>query len=186
MMTSADQDHDRGLSRADARKEAVRRFWEASPCGTRDVPETEEVVRYRMLERLRDEREPFIARFARFEEARGKDVLEVGVGAGTDHVRFVRAGARCAGVDLTDAAIALTRRRLCLEGLDSDLRRCDAERLEFADGRFDLVYSWGVIHHTPCPERAAREILRVLRRGGRFCVMVYNRHSLVALQVWLR
>lgn len=126
-----------------------------------------------------------IGPFARFGAWRDRDVLEVGVGAGSDHLQFARAGARCAGVDLTDAAIELTTRRLAAEGLSSRLLRSDAEALPFADASFDFVFSWGVIHHTPNTERAAQEILRVLRPGGRFCVMVYNSCSLVALQSWL-
>lgn len=166
-------------------KETVRRYWDAAPCGTSDVAGAEEVRKLRELERIRYEREPFIPRFARFEEARGKRLLEVGVGAGTDHLRFARAGALCTGVDLSEVSLETTRRRLLAEGLASDLRVADAEDLPFPDGSFELVYSWGVIHHTPDTPRAAREILRVLRPGGRFCVMVYNRHSLVAGQAWL-
>jgi ubiquinone/menaquinone biosynthesis C-methylase UbiE len=167
-------------------KEAVRRYWDAAPCGTADVANAEEAAKFREIERIRYGREPFIARFARFDEARGKKILEVGVGAGTDHLRFARAGAQCSGIDLSEVSLDTTRRRLLAEGLASELRVSDAEQLPFPDGSFDLVYSWGVIHHTPDTRRAAREILRVLRPGGRFCVMVYNRHSLVAGQVWLR
>jgi ubiquinone/menaquinone biosynthesis C-methylase UbiE len=171
--------------RAQVEKESVKRFWEEAPCGTRDALGEDELARYRELERQRDEREPFIAKFARFEAARGLKVLEVGVGAGTDHLKFARAGAKCTGIDFTKAAIDLTRRRLRAERLDSRLLRADAESLPFPDNRFDVVYSWGVIHHTPDTPRAAREILRVLRPGGRFCVMIYNARSLVAAQAWL-
>jgi ubiquinone/menaquinone biosynthesis C-methylase UbiE len=167
-------------------KEQVREFWDAAPCGTRDTVDLDEFEQHLELERMRDAREPFISDFARFEQARGKELLEVGVGAGTDHLRFARAGAICNGVDLTQAAIDLTTRRLAHEGLSSNLRVADAEELPFGDDSFDIVYSWGVIHHTPDVPKAAREILRVLRPGGRFCVMVYNLHSLVALQTWLR
>ena len=167
-------------------KEAVKSFWEAAPCGTNDTADLAEIEQHRELERMRDAREPFIAEYARFDETAGKDVLEVGVGAGTDHLRFAQAGARLSGVDLTEAAVTLTGRRLAMEGLSSELRVADAESLPFEDGAFDVVYSWGVIHHTPDVPAAAREILRVLRPGGRFCVMVYNRRSLVALQTWLR
>ena len=170
----------------DAAKADVKQFWEEAPCGTRDTVELAEQEQHRELERMRDAREPFIAEYARFAETAGQRVLEVGVGAGTDHLRFARAGALLSGVDLTEAAIALTGQRLALEGLRSELRVGDAEHLPFEDDRFDVVYSWGVIHHTPDVARAAREILRVLRPGGRFCVMVYNRRSLVALQTWLR
>jgi ubiquinone/menaquinone biosynthesis C-methylase UbiE len=168
-----------------AEKEAVRSYWNAAPCGTKDVLGAEEAQRFRDLERIRYQREPFIERFARFDAARGQKLLEVGVGAGSDHLRFARAGAICSGVDLSDVSLETTNRRLAAEGLASDLRVADAEALPFADETFDIVYSWGVIHHTPDTPKAAREILRVLRPGGTFCVMVYNRHSLVAAQVWV-
>ena len=166
-------------------KDSVRRYWDAAPCGTKDVAALREADRFRELERQRYDQEPFIERFARFSERRGKRLLEVGVGAGTDHVRFARAGAVCSGVDLSTVSLETTRRRFEMEGLSSDLRAADAERLPLPEGAFDFVYSWGVIHHTPDTPAAAREILRVLRDGGGFCVMVYNRHSLVAAQSWL-
>jgi ubiquinone/menaquinone biosynthesis C-methylase UbiE len=166
-------------------KEYVRQYWNAAPCGTRDVVGTDEAHKFAEVERIRDQREPFIARYARFDETRGQRVLEVGVGAGTDHLRFARAGAVCTGIDLSEVSLDTTRRRLGAEGLTSDLRVADAEHLPMPDASFDVVYSWGVIHHTPDTGRAAREIVRVLRPGGRLCVMVYNRHSLVAAQAWL-
>jgi ubiquinone/menaquinone biosynthesis C-methylase UbiE len=137
------------------------------------------------LEREREEREPFIDRFARFHAHRGERVLEVGVGPGTDFIRFARAGAVCTGVDLTPHAVQLTRRRLELEGLQATVIEADAEELPFDDDTFDFVYSWGVIHHTPDVRAAAREVVRVTRPGGRICVMVYHRRSLVGLQSWL-
>jgi ubiquinone/menaquinone biosynthesis C-methylase UbiE len=109
----------------------------------------------------------------------------VGVGAGSDSIRFARAGAHFTGVDLTEAAIALTSRRFGLEGYDGNFETADAENLTFPNDSFDFVYSWGVIHHTPDVPAAARQLVRVLRPGGRLCVMIYHRHSLVALQCWI-
>lgn len=166
--------------------ERVREFWESEPCGTRNIelPEgTPEFFAY--LEHKRNEREPFINRFACFPEQRGKRILEVGVGAGTDFVRFARAGAIATGIDLTSHGVELTRRRLCLEGLEAQVFQADVRQLPFKDGTFDFVFSWGVIHHTERPELAAREIVRVTRPGGRVAVMVYHRRSLVGLQSWL-
>jgi SAM-dependent methyltransferase len=163
----------------------VRAFWDATPCGTRDVEAAEgSAPFFDALEAQRDALEPFIPRFARFGEWKDRRVLEVGVGAATDFVRFTRAGARLSGVDLTPHAVALARRRLALEGLAADVREADAEALPFPDDHFDFVYSWGVIHHTEDTPRAAREIVRVTRPGGEVCVMVYHRHSLVGLQAW--
>jgi 2-polyprenyl-3-methyl-5-hydroxy-6-metoxy-1,4-benzoquinol methylase len=93
-------------------KERVQAFWDDTPCGTRELEEqrgTPEFFARLALER--DEREPFIPDFARFKDQAGLSVLEVGVGAGSDSIRFARAGARFTGVDLTEAAISLTSRR---------------------------------------------------------------------------
>lgn len=168
-----------------ADKEAVRSYWDAGPCGTKDFIGADEARKFHDLERARELREPFIRRFARFNETHGRKVLEIGVGAGTDHLRFARSGALCTGIDLSEVSLETTRRRFRAEGLSSDLRVADAEHLPFPDNAFDITYSWGVIHHTPDTPKAAREIVRVLRPGGRFCVMVYNRYSLVAAQTWL-
>src|SRR5207237_1729605 len=90
------------------------------------------------------------------------------------------------GIDLTEAAVELVRKRLALEHLTGDVRVGDAEALPFEDASVDLVYSWGVLHHTPNTERAVAEVRRVLRPGGEARIMLYSRRSWVALGVWLR
>jgi SAM-dependent methyltransferase len=170
-----------------ALKERVRGFWNRTPCGSAhaDAPEgTREY--FDQVERRRYELEPFIPVFADFEGAKGKRVLEIGVGLGTDLVQFGRAGAHLTGVDLSEHAVELVSRRLELEGLKGDVRVADAENLPFEDGKFDRVYSWGVLHHTPDTARAVREALRVLAPGAEFCVMLYGRHSWVAFGLWVR
>jgi ubiquinone/menaquinone biosynthesis C-methylase UbiE len=171
---------------ADA-KESVRAYWDAAPCGSSHAtaePGSKEF--FDQVEEARYRLEPFIPRFAQFERWRGKQVLEVGVGLGTDLIRFGRAGAYLSGIDLTEASIELVRRRLALEGLNADLRAADAEDLPFDDDSFDLVYSWGVLHHTPDTARAVREAVRVARPGGKVCVMMYGRHSWVSYGLWVR
>jgi ubiquinone/menaquinone biosynthesis C-methylase UbiE len=130
--------------------------------------------------------EPFIHSIAQFTRYHGKRLLEVGVGAGTDHLQWARAGAICHGVDLTAAAIETTRRRLELYGQRSELKHIDAETLPYPDATFDVVYSWGVIHHSERPEAIIAEIHRVLKPGGRFIGMMYGRHSVVTLKLWFR
>jgi ubiquinone/menaquinone biosynthesis C-methylase UbiE len=172
---------------AEQTKGAVRSFWERTPCGSWDASAPEGTREYfDQIERRRYELEPFIHRFARFGETRAQRVLEIGVGLGTDHVQFARAGADLTGVDLTPKGVELVGRRLALEGLESDLQVADAERLPFEDASFDVVYSWGVLHHTPDTPRAIREAIRVLRPGGRLCVMVYSRHAWVSYGLWVR
>ena len=96
------------------------------------------------------------------------------------------AGARATGVDLTDEGVSLTRERLALEGIAdrAEVGRADAEALPFADASFDIVYSWGVLHHTPDTERAFREARRVLTLGGQFRGMIYHTPSWVGLGKW--
>jgi SAM-dependent methyltransferase len=168
-------------------KQRVKTYWEREACGEihSDQPEGAPEF-YAEVEARREELEPHIASFADFEGARGERLLEIGVGLGTDFLRFVRAGAVATGVDLTERAIGLVRRRLELEGLEAELQVADAEALPFADGSFDRVYSWGVLHHTPDTEQAVRESIRVLRPGGEACVMLYARHSLVSYGFWVR
>ncbi len=165
-------------------KDAVRAHWQRQPCGTRGVAPDDRRRFFEQIERERYTWEPYIRPFARFEEGRGKRVLEVGVGAGTDFVNWVRQGATATGVDVTEHGVALTRERLALEGLEADVRVADAESLPFDDQSFDIVYSYGVLHHSPNTARAVREVHRVLRRGGTARVMVYHYPSWACFMLW--
>jgi ubiquinone/menaquinone biosynthesis C-methylase UbiE len=176
--------------RQNSLNDEVAAYWEKEPCGTSPdiVGERHRYSKewFEAVERHRYEVEPCIHDVAQFSRHAGKRVLEVGVGAGTDHLQWARAKTDLYGVDLTDAAITTTRRRLELYGLSSQLQRVDAERLPFDDETFDIVYSWGVIHHSERPERIVDEIHRVLKPGGEFIGMFYQRRSLVALRVWVK
>lgn len=168
----------------EALKDAVRRHWQAEPCGTRGASPTERRAFFDEIERDRYAWEPYLKPFARFERGRGLKLLEVGVGAGTDFINWVRNGAVATGVDLTPEGVALTRERLALEGLTADVQVADAENLPFPDATFDIVYSWGVLHHSPDTRRAIREVHRVLKPGGTAIIMVYHHPSWVGLMLW--
>jgi ubiquinone/menaquinone biosynthesis C-methylase UbiE len=159
-------------------KDRVRAFWQANPCGTK-FSDAEPGTRlfYERVEEHRYAKEWHIAAAAGFESSRGLRVLEIGCGLGTDGAQFAQAGADYTGVDLTEAAIELARKRFELFGLPGRFLTADAEKLDFADESFDLVYSHGVLHHTPDTESAVREIHRVLRPRGRAVVMLYHRDS---------
>jgi ubiquinone/menaquinone biosynthesis C-methylase UbiE len=159
-------------------KDRVRAFWQANPCGTK-FSDAEPGTRlfFERVEEHRYEKEWHIPEAAGFVAARGLKVLEIGCGLGTDGAQFARAGAKYTGVDLTEAAVELARRRFELFDLAGEFRTADAENLDFADESFDLVYSHGVLHHTPDTERAVHEVHRVLRPGGRAVVMLYHRDS---------
>jgi SAM-dependent methyltransferase len=159
-------------------KERVRAFWQAHPCGTK-FSDAEMGTRefFERVEAHRYAKEWHIPAAADFAGARGLRVLEIGCGLGTDGAQFAKAGADYTGVDLTDAAIDLARQRFEGSGLPGEFRVTDAENLDFADESFDLVYSHGVLHHTPDTARAVQEIHRVLKPGGRAIVMLYHRGS---------
>ena len=112
-----------------------------------------------------------------FSSGRGKDVLEVGCGVGTDGVQWAKAGARYTAIDLTPEGVRLSAENFRLRGLEGRLLQVNAEHMPFPDDSFDIVYSHGVIHHAPDIERVVSEIHRVLRPGGEAIVMVYHRHS---------
>jgi SAM-dependent methyltransferase len=110
----------------------------------------------------------------------GQRVLEIGCGMGLHTEELISRGAEVTAIDLTDAAVAATKARLALKGLTARVQEADAEDLPFDDGEFDLVWSWGVIHHSAHTARIVRQIARVLAPDGEARVMVYNRESLLA------
>lgn len=171
----------------EADKRAVKAFWETASAGEFWATGADAAARFAAEEKARDTFEPHLAAFARFADGEGRDVLEIGVGMGADHVRWARARPRTlVGIDLTRRAAGFTAARLALEGLRSTLAVADAERLPFADGTFDIAYSWGVLHHSPDTVRAVAEMHRVLRPGGTARVMIYHRRSLTGYMLWLR
>lgn len=167
-------------------KSQVHDFWNEAACGEALYLGGENAEAYRAQAQRRYELEPFIVPFANFAAAQGKQVLEIGVGLGADHQRFAEAGALLSGIDLTERAIDHTRRRLTLLGLSSSLAVGDAENLDFPDESFDLVYSWGVLHHSPDTPKAITEVYRVLKPGGIAKIMIYHRYSMVGAMLWLR
>jgi len=164
-------------------KEEVRKFWNADPCGTRYLEGKED---FEAHARARYTLEPFIFDFAQFEKTRGLKVLEVGVGMGADYLEWLKAGAYATGVDFSSASVERARRRCELAGYQPDLRVADAEQLPFADNSFDVVYSYGVMHHSPNTPQCVREAWRVLTPGGQARIMVYHHASFTGAMLWLR
>ena len=159
-------------------KDRVRDFWQAHPCGTKFAnAQPGSRLFYELVEQHRYDKEWHIPYAAGFDQAKNLRVLEVGCGLGTDGAQFAKAGADYTGIDLTEAAVGLARRRFELFNLPGTFRVADAEKLDFPDNSFDLVYSHGVLHHTPNTAGAIRELHRVLRPGGRALVMLYHRDS---------
>jgi SAM-dependent methyltransferase len=163
--------------------EDVRAYWNARPCNIRHSPKPAGSREYfDEVEARKYLVEPHIPGFARFPRWAGKQVLEIGCGIGTDTINFARAGASVTAVDLSEASIALARRRAEVFGLADRIRFhvADAERLADAipPRPYDLVYSFGVIHHTPHPERVVEQVRRYfVHPQSEFKLMVYHRNS---------
>jgi len=168
----------------------IRHFWEQNPCGTRKVITGDlqqgTIEWFERIEEYRYGKAPFIHSVAQFTRHHGKKILEIGVGVGVDHLQWARAGAECHGVDLTEAAIDITRTHLSMYGFESDLQCVNAEGLPFPDASFDVVYSWGVIHHSENPQKMIKEINRVLKPSCNFIGMMYHRHSVTAFRTWIK
>ena len=167
-------------------KQQVHDFWNDASCGEALYLQGVERDAYLSHAQKRYQLENYIVDFARFDRARGQRVLEIGVGLGADHQRFAEAGANLYGIDLTERAVEHTRRRLASFGLSSKLAVGDAEQLDFPDDYFDVVYSWGALHHTPDTQKAVLEVWRVLKPGGGVRAMIYHKWSMVGFMLWIR
>ena len=163
-------------------RDAIREYWEKNPNamlvgggeppGTRDFFDRVATHRYRS--------EPCIREMAEFDRWANAKVLEIGCGMGTDLRQFAASGATVIGIDLTWQGIQMAKKSFELFGLNGAFAVADAEMLPFRSEYFDLVYSNGVIHHTPDTSASVKEIYRVTRTGGQARVMVYHRNSYFA------
>ncbi len=109
---------------------------------------------------------------------KGKKMLEVGCGMGTDLLSFAKLNYQVYGIDLADEHIKLSKKCFDLYSQSAEIKCGNAEQLKFSDNSFDMIYSFGVIHHTPNPDTAISEIYRVLKTGGKCFLMLYNKYSL--------
>jgi SAM-dependent methyltransferase len=173
-------------TKAAAEKQSAREQWSEDPCGAVYGREHEFGTRefFDAVERHRyNEYAPWMPDVMGFNDFAGVHLLEVGCGMGTDLLQFARGGAKVTGVDLTPRSIEISRRHLQVYGERGNFAITDGENLPFADESFDVVYSNGVLHHTPDTAGAVREVHRVLHPGGLARVMLYHRRS---VNYWLQ
>lgn len=166
------------LSPARASQRLVRQYWETHIHDldiTRHPPGSPGF--FADLEQYHFEKLHHLPRLVPFDRYRGRRVLEVGCGAGTDLIRFARNGARVTGVDMASSAVKLAAGNFSMEGRKADLLVADGEALPFADRSFDLVYAHGVVQYTTSDRALVQECRRVLNPGGVAIFQVYNRVS---------
>ena len=156
--------------------EQVKKYWEENtPQYWYSNKEEGSKEYYDDIQRVRySEVYTYLPKLAEFDKHAGKKVLEIGCGQGTDLLQYAKSGSKVFGTDLTEAAIKKTKQMFLVYGIDADLRVCNAEDLKcFEDNSFDIVYSFGVIHHTPETQKCIDDIRRVLKPGGKAFVMIY-------------
>ena len=161
-------------------KRESQKQWDTDPCGAHTVEGfvSESLEFYRAVRDYRyNVYGPWFDSMVRFDDVHGKDVLEIGVGLGSDHMRLASNGNRMTALDLSWEHLRRTRQHLALEGLNTQLVYGDAELMAFRNESFDAVYSFGVLHHTPDIESSISEIHRVLRPGGVAIIGLYHLHS---------
>ena len=161
--------------------EQIRTYWNNRPCNIRHSLSPVGTKEYfDEVEARRYANEPHNYTFPQFERWRGKRVLEVGCGIGTDAVNFARAGAIYTGVDLSEESVKLCKKRFEVFGLEGEIFSANAEELDAVfdpHEKFDLIYSFGVIHHAPRPDRVVSNFPKLLAEGGEVRAMLYAKNS---------
>ena len=171
--------------------EAVRDYWNRRPCNIRHSQQPVGSKEYfDEVESRKYFVEPHIPGFAEFERWRGKQVLEIGCGIGTDTINFARHGAEVTVAELSDESLKVAQQRADVFGVGNNItfNNGNAEKLtDFVPVKhYDLVYSFGVIHHSPHPERILEQATQYVRPGSTLKVMVYNRLSWKVLWMVLK
>jgi len=188
-MTNKGRQGNRDLSRIPI--ESVRTYWDSRPCNVRHSPRQIGSREYFDEVELRKYFvEPHIPGFAEFERWRGKRVLEIGCGIGTDTINFARHGAHVTAVDLSEASLRIAKQRAEVFGLARNIQFYvgDVENLSrtLPPEPYDLVYSFGVIHHTPLPRRALEQLRQFVHSESTLKIMIYHRRSWKVFAILLR
>jgi 2-polyprenyl-3-methyl-5-hydroxy-6-metoxy-1,4-benzoquinol methylase len=171
--------------------ERVRDYWNRRPCNIRHSQEPVGSREYfDEVEARKYFVEPHIPGFAAFEHWNGGNVLEIGCGIGTDTINFARNGAEVTVVELSDESMKVASQRADMFGLSDHIRFFNGNAEEMTSfipiEPYDLAYSFGVIHHSPHPERILEQAAQYVRDGGTLKVMVYNRRSWKVLWMVLK
>lgn len=160
--------------------EKVKQFWDSRPCNIRHSPKPVGTKEYfDEVEKRKYFVEPHIPKFAQFERWKGKKVLEIGCGIGTDAINFARAGADLTLVEISEKSLEICKKRFEVYGQKARFYLGNAEELSsfLPVEPYDLIYSFGVIHHTPHPERVFEEIKKYCQPETEIRIMLYSKYS---------
>jgi len=159
----------------------ARKQWSIHPCGTgkhTDGIEYGSLEFFDVISHYRYEvTDQWMKRIIDFGISKGKRLLEIGHGIGTDLLRFCEGGAEVYGIDITEEHHKLAKLNFALHSKTGVLKLCDAADIDFPSNYFDFIYSHGVLHHTPDTSRCISEAFRVLKPGGQFILSLYRKYS---------
>jgi len=168
--------------------QTVQAYWNVRPCNIRHSLQPIGTKEYfDEVEKRKYFVEPHIPGFAQFERWKGKKVLEVGCGIGTDTINFARVGALVTAVDLSDESLKLAKQRARVFGLEENITFYQANAEELTSfvpvGSYDLIYSFGVLHHTPNPSNAIVQIKKYMTSASELRIMLYARNSWKSIMI---
>ena len=161
-------------------EEKIKRYWNSQPCNIKHGKgEIGSPEFFREVSERRYRVESHIPEFAGFHSWAGKRVLEVGCGIGSDAEEFAKHGAEYVGIDLSNQSIALCKQRFETLGLEGEFYNIDVTDVNALEelGEFDLVYSFGVLHHFPGVDRIIDNVWQITKKGGEFRYMLYAKNS---------
>ena len=167
----------------------VKNYWNKRPCNIKHS--TKEMGSREYFDEVEQRKyfvEPHIPLFAEFDKWKNKNVLEIGCGIGTDSINFAKAGANLTCVELSEESLELCKKRFDVYGLKAKHILCDAEEIDthVPPQTFDLIYSFGVIHHTPNPEKVIQKIKLYSNKNTEIRLMLYSKYSWKTFEFYLK
>lgn len=158
----------------------IKNYWNTRPCNiNHSKKEIGSLEYFNEVDYKRYFVEPHILKFADFDNQNNKKILELGCGIGTDSIRFVKAGALLTTIDLSEKSVELTKKRFKQYNLTASIHCGNIENLSsfIPPEPYDLIYSFGVIHHTENPSKVLEEIKKYCNKDTKIKIMVYNKYS---------
>ncbi|ODS23477.1 hypothetical protein AB835_08565 [Candidatus Endobugula sertula] len=169
----------------------ARKTWENKTVGGHRSSASNDTLEY--FQQMRDYRygyeTPFIVNTFNFSDLQGKRILEIGVGNGIDAVEMLSNGAIYTGIDITQNHLELTKRfinfsfnkeeqeRLLEDVVEGDMLTVDLP------GNYDVVYSFGVLHHIAHEADFLNKIHSLLKPNGELRIAVYSKYSF--FNIWM-